>query len=152
MQKSNGISDLRSNRQTGASGGSIFSGPASETNGQISPDGKWVAYASNETGDWEIYVTTFPAAAGKWQVSRGGGAEPRWRGDGKAISISAQADAHRGRRQHARNFLDRLTARCFPSTRGRKSRPPTYSPTTSLETASASWSISTLSRNRPRRW
>ena len=39
----------------------------------------------NETGDWEIYVTTFPASAGKWQVSRGGGSEPRWRGDGKAI-------------------------------------------------------------------
>lgn len=58
---------------------------ASETNGQISPDGKWVAYASNETGDWEIYVTTFPAGVGKWQVSRGGGIEPRWRGDGKEI-------------------------------------------------------------------
>ena len=58
---------------------------ASETNGQISPDGKWVAYASNESGDWEIYVTTFPGAAGKWQVSRGGGTEPRWRGDGKEI-------------------------------------------------------------------
>jgi eukaryotic-like serine/threonine-protein kinase len=58
---------------------------SSKTNGQISPDGRWVAYASNESGDWEIYVTTFPAAAGKWQVSRGGGAEPRWRGDGKEI-------------------------------------------------------------------
>jgi eukaryotic-like serine/threonine-protein kinase len=58
---------------------------ASETNGQISPDGKWVAYASNESGDWEVYVTTFPNAAGKWQVSRGGGSEPRWRGDGKEI-------------------------------------------------------------------
>jgi serine/threonine protein kinase len=58
---------------------------ASETNGQISPDGKWVAYASDESGDWEIYVTTFPGAAGKWQVSRGGGTEPRWRGDGKEI-------------------------------------------------------------------
>lgn len=58
---------------------------ASETDGQISPDGKWVAYASNESGDWEIYVTTFPKAAGKWQVSRGGGTEPRWRGDGKEI-------------------------------------------------------------------
>jgi len=57
----------------------------SETNGQISPDGKWVAYASNESGDWEIYVTTYPTAAGKWQVSRGGGSEPRWRGDGKEI-------------------------------------------------------------------
>jgi eukaryotic-like serine/threonine-protein kinase len=58
---------------------------ASESNGMISPDGKWVAYASNESGDWEIYVTAFPTAAGKWQVSRGGGAEPRWRGDGKEI-------------------------------------------------------------------
>ena len=57
----------------------------SETNGQISPDGKWVAYASNDSGDWEIYVTTYPAAAGKWQVSRGGGTEPRWRGDGKEM-------------------------------------------------------------------
>jgi serine/threonine protein kinase len=58
---------------------------SSESNGQISPDGKWVAYASNESGDWEVYVTTFPTATGKWQVSRGGGTEPRWRGDGKEI-------------------------------------------------------------------
>jgi len=58
---------------------------ASANNAQISPDGKWVAYASNESGDWEVYVTTFPGAAGKWQVSRGGGKEPRWRGDGKEI-------------------------------------------------------------------
>ncbi len=56
-----------------------------ESNGQISPDGKLAAYASDESGNWEIYVTTFPAAAGKWQVSRGGGTEPRWRGDGKEI-------------------------------------------------------------------
>jgi hypothetical protein len=46
-------------------------------------------YTSNETGDWEIYVTTFPGANGKWQVSRGGGTEPRWRGDGKAIFFLA---------------------------------------------------------------
>jgi Tol biopolymer transport system component len=58
---------------------------SSESNGQISPDGKWVAYASNESGDWEIYVTTFPTATGKWQVSRGGGIEPRWRGDEKEL-------------------------------------------------------------------
>jgi Tol biopolymer transport system component len=63
----------------------FLSTKSNETNGQISPDGKWVAYASNESGDWEIYVTTFPTAAGKWQVSRGGGTEPRWRGDGKEI-------------------------------------------------------------------
>jgi Tol biopolymer transport system component len=63
----------------------LLNGKASETNGQISADGKWVTYASDESGTWEIYVTSFPGAAGKWQVSRGGGTEPRWRGDGKEI-------------------------------------------------------------------
>ncbi len=63
----------------------LLTSQGSETNGQISPDGKWVAYASDESGVWEIYVTSFPGAAGKWQVSRGGGSEPRWRGDGKEI-------------------------------------------------------------------
>ena len=54
--------------------------------GHFSPDGKWVAYASNESGKWEIYVTSFPEASGKWQVSVGGGGEqPRWRGDGKEL-------------------------------------------------------------------
>jgi Tol biopolymer transport system component len=71
-----------------ASGGTptrFLSGKGSETNGQISPDGKWAVYASDESGNWEIYVTSFPGAAGKWQISRGGGTEPRWRGDGKEI-------------------------------------------------------------------
>jgi Tol biopolymer transport system component len=71
-----------------AAGGSptpFLTSKGSETNGMISPDGKWVAYASDESGNWEIYVTTFPNAAGKWQVSRGGGTEPRWRGDGGEI-------------------------------------------------------------------
>jgi len=63
----------------------LFPGLGHQTNGQISPDGKWLAYSSDESGDWEVYVTTFPAAAGKWQVSRGGGTEPRWRADGKEI-------------------------------------------------------------------
>jgi eukaryotic-like serine/threonine-protein kinase len=58
---------------------------SNQTNGQISPDGKWVAYASDESGDWEIYATSFPSGEGKWQISRGGGTEPRWRGDGKEI-------------------------------------------------------------------
>ena len=80
------------------------SGPGSQINGQISADGKWVAYASDESGNWEIYVTTFPGAAGKWQVSRGGGSEPRWRGDGKEIfylgpnwHAYSSASEHRGR-------------------------------------------------------
>jgi eukaryotic-like serine/threonine-protein kinase len=59
--------------------------PSALRNGQFSPDGKWVAYTSNESGKWEIYVTSFPDARGKWQVSIGGGEQPRWRGDGKEL-------------------------------------------------------------------
>jgi eukaryotic-like serine/threonine-protein kinase len=54
-------------------------------NGQFSPDGKWIAYSTNETGTWEIFVSPFPSGNGKWQVSRGGGEEPRWRRDGKEM-------------------------------------------------------------------
>jgi hypothetical protein len=60
-------------------------GPWLARNAQFSPDGKYVAYATNETGDWEIYVSPFPDAISKWQVSRGGGEEPRWPGDGKEL-------------------------------------------------------------------
>jgi eukaryotic-like serine/threonine-protein kinase len=70
---------------TGGQTTQFIASKGSEMNGQISPDGKWVAYASDESGNWEIYVTSFPGAAGKWQVSRGGGTEPRWRADGKEI-------------------------------------------------------------------
>jgi hypothetical protein len=59
--------------------------PSVLRNGQFSPDGKWVAYASNETGKWQIYVTSFRDARGKWQVSADGGEQPRWRGDGKEV-------------------------------------------------------------------
>ncbi len=58
---------------------------ASVKNAQFSPDGKWVAYDSNESGRWEVFVTSFPDAKGKWQISTGGGRQPRWRGDGKEL-------------------------------------------------------------------
>ena len=54
-------------------------------NAQFSPDGKFFAYASSETGNWEVYVSPFPGVGSKWQVSRGGGEEPRWRLDGKEL-------------------------------------------------------------------
>ena len=54
-------------------------------NAQFSSDGRWMAYASNETGGMEIYVSSFPSGNGKWQVSTGGGQEPRWRQDGKEL-------------------------------------------------------------------
>jgi Tol biopolymer transport system component len=61
--------------------------PATEDQGQFSPDGHWVAYTSNESGQSEIYVIPFPPAptGGRWVVSRGGGVMPRWRRDGKEL-------------------------------------------------------------------
>ena len=53
--------------------------------GQFSPDGHWIAYRSNETGRFEIYVAPFPGPGGKWQVSTTGGTGPRWRRDGKEL-------------------------------------------------------------------
>jgi len=58
---------------------------ASVRNGQFSPDGRWVAYASNETGRWEIYATSFPDARVKRQVTTAGGEQPRWNGNGKEL-------------------------------------------------------------------
>lgn len=59
---------------------------------QFSPDGKFVAYASSETGNWEVYISPFPGFGSKWQVSRGGGEEPRWRNDGKELFYLAEAE------------------------------------------------------------
>ncbi len=55
------------------------------SDGQFSPDGRFVTYASNESGRWEIYVAPFPGPGGNWKISREGGFEPRWRRDGSEI-------------------------------------------------------------------
>jgi eukaryotic-like serine/threonine-protein kinase len=61
-------------------------GEATEiTNGKFSPDGKWVAYSSNESGVREVYVQTFPATQGKWQVSTAGGSAPSWGKSGREL-------------------------------------------------------------------
>ncbi len=61
-----------------------------ETHGQVSPDGKYLAYTSNETGRYEVYARPFPSAAGgRWMVSSEGGGQPRWRRDGKELYFIA---------------------------------------------------------------
>jgi len=52
---------------------------------KFSPDGKWIVYESDESGQFEIYVRGFPSASGQWQVSNQGGANQFWRGDGKEL-------------------------------------------------------------------
>jgi dipeptidyl aminopeptidase/acylaminoacyl peptidase len=57
----------------------------SVSDGKFSPDGRYVAYSSNESGRWEIHVAPFPGPGGNWKISTEGGSEPRWRGDGKEL-------------------------------------------------------------------
>jgi tricorn protease-like protein len=62
-----------------------------ERNPQLSPDGKWLAYSSDESGVPELYVRPFPAGDGKWQISTAGGWEPRWRGDSRELFYADRA-------------------------------------------------------------
>ncbi len=60
-------------------------GPGEQEYAQFSPDGRWVAYVSTETGQQEVYVAPFPWTGAKWQISTAGGWVPRWTRDGKEI-------------------------------------------------------------------
>jgi len=64
---------------------SLLNAPYANQNGTVSPDGRWIAFASTQSGSNEIYVTTFPHATGVWQISTTGGTSPRWRRDGRAL-------------------------------------------------------------------
>jgi len=70
--------------QTGTNRPLLATG-ANESGAVFSPDGRWIAYLSDESGADEIYVQSFPAGNERQQISVGGGNQPRWRGDGKEI-------------------------------------------------------------------
>jgi Tol biopolymer transport system component len=59
---------------------------------RVSPDGRWLAYSSNESGRTQVYVTSFPGGAGKWQVSNASGDMPAWRKDGKEIYFASVSE------------------------------------------------------------
>ena len=64
----------------------VLNGPSAERNGRVSPDSKWLAYISNETGAEELFVTSFPVPGSRWQVSSGGVTSPgEWSSDGKNL-------------------------------------------------------------------
>jgi Tol biopolymer transport system component len=63
--------------------------PFNESDGQFSPDGRWIAYNSDESQRVEVYVARFPGAGSKRQISVAGGSSPRWRRDGKEIFYDA---------------------------------------------------------------
>jgi Tol biopolymer transport system component len=65
--------------------------PALQALGQLSPDGRWIAYASGESGQPEVYVRSFPAGETRYQISTGGGSQPRWRAGGRELFYRANA-------------------------------------------------------------
>jgi len=74
--------------------GSFFKGSVDSrrsVQGQFSPDGNWVAWTSNESGRYEVYLAPFPGSGGQRQVSPAGGLLPRWREDGKELFYTGPA-------------------------------------------------------------
>ena len=63
----------------------IVQTPFPDVEPQLSPDVRWLAYASTETGRNEIYVQPFPSTGERWQISNSGGRQPLWRVDGKEL-------------------------------------------------------------------
>jgi Tol biopolymer transport system component len=63
----------------------FFESPSTERQGQFSPDVRWLAYTSDESGAQEVYVRPFPAADRKWRISTNGGAQAKWRRDGREL-------------------------------------------------------------------
>jgi Tol biopolymer transport system component/predicted Ser/Thr protein kinase len=60
-----------------------------EIEGQLSPDSRWMAFASDRSGRYEVYVRPFPPGEGEWAISNAGGTQPRWRADGKEMFFIA---------------------------------------------------------------
>jgi eukaryotic-like serine/threonine-protein kinase len=67
----------------------LSTGPFAEIRPAFSPDGRWLSYFSNESGNWEIYVRAFPGPGSKWQVSTGGGLNPKWSLTSKELFYSS---------------------------------------------------------------
>jgi eukaryotic-like serine/threonine-protein kinase len=67
----------------------LVHGTANEIQGRFSPDSRWIAYASNETGRWEVFVESFPPSGSRWQVSTDGGSQPIWLRDGRELFFLA---------------------------------------------------------------
>ena len=64
----------------------LLNGPSNENNATVSPNGRWLAYQSDESGRYEIYVRPFPeVSTGRWQISTGGGTRPRWSRNGREL-------------------------------------------------------------------
>ena len=63
----------------------LFHGPFNESQARVSPNGRWLAYVSDESGREEVYVVPFPGAGGRWPISTNGGSRPLWARNGREL-------------------------------------------------------------------
>jgi serine/threonine-protein kinase len=81
-----------------------------EQNGEVSRDGRWIAYESNDSGQFEIYVQPFPDMEGRrWQVSTQGGTQPLWSRDGRELFYRAPDNAVMSQRVTSGSAWDNVT-------------------------------------------
>ena len=71
----------------------FLNGPRNEAFAQFSPDGRWIAYVSDESGRFEVYVRPFPGPGGKWQISTNGGFWPIWSPKGRELFYEEVSDS-----------------------------------------------------------
>jgi len=105
----------------------VQNGPFVAIQPALSPNGKWLAYVSDESGSFEVYVVPFPHGTGKWQISSGGGTWPRWSHSGNELFyrgignlMSAQISEKQG------NFVVGKTQELFKVNAGRGGLGPMY--------------------------
>ncbi len=86
--------------------GYVVKGEANEFRPTLSPNGKWLAYTSTESGEPEIYVTAFPSGQGRWQVTTSGGIAARWSRDGKQLFFTRPASSAGEQKVSVTDFTD----------------------------------------------
>jgi hypothetical protein len=79
------IGDIKLLRRSGGAVEPLIAGPATERGPSFSPDGRWLAYESNESGRFEVYLRPFPASGAPRQISTDGGGSARWSSDGREV-------------------------------------------------------------------
>ena len=82
----------------------LTEGPHAHTAGSVSPDGHWLAYVSDESGQSNIYVRPYPEGPGRWQISTLVGVEPHWSHDGRELYYRADAVLYRVSIETSRGF------------------------------------------------
>jgi eukaryotic-like serine/threonine-protein kinase len=76
--------------KAGAEPRPVIDGRVITSHARLSSDGAWVAFASSDSGRFEVYIQNFPTPSGRWQISGSGGIQPKWRRDGKELYYLSQ--------------------------------------------------------------